>query len=239
MFTFREVRGCIEVAFTDRHGGVSTGSYTSLNLALDSADEPEAVAENLRRVAQEFNPGGPVVDMEQVHGAEVVGIEAGATGQRPRCDALVTDQAGVALLARSADCVPVLIADPEAGIVAAAHSGRRGTVAGVVPAAVRRVRELGGGDLVAWVGPHICGSCYEVSESVRDEVSAVIPQAWAETSWGTSSVDLGAAVTEQLRADGVEVIDATRCTLTDPDLYSHRRDGAAAGRLGALVRVVV
>lgn len=152
-------------------------------------------------------------------------------------DGLVTDLPGIALLVRVADCLPVLLADPARGVVGAAHAGRNGLVLGVVPATVARMRDLGAEELVAWVGPHICGRCYEVPEDMRAEVAAAVPEAHAETSWGTPAVDVGAGVRAQLAAAGVEVVDAARCTREEQDLWSHRRDGAAAGRLGGLVWV--
>jgi YfiH family protein len=223
------------VVFTDRHGGASAGPFASLNLALEGGDDPEAVAENLRRVGVEFNDGGPVLGMRQVHGAAARVVDlADAT---PECDALVTRTPGVALLVRAADCVPVLLADPEAGVVGAAHAGRKGVATGIVPAAIDRMRELGAGRLTAWVGPHICGRCYEVPADLREEVSVVAPAAWSTTSWGTPALDLGAGVAAQLRAADIEVIEAVRCTREHDDLYSHRRDGIGAGRLGGLVRI--
>ena len=99
------------------------------------------------------------------------------------------------------------------------------------------MRDLGADRIVAWLGPHVCGSCYEVPGEMREEVAAVVPEAYAETSWATPAVDVGAGVVAQLEKLGVEVVDASRCTLETDDLYSYRRDGAAAGRLGGLVWV--
>ena len=152
-------------------------------------------------------------------------------------DGLVTDVPGVALLVRVADCVPVLLADPDRGVVGAAHAGRDGLVRGIVPATVGRMRDLGAGRIVAWVGPSICGRCYELPEELQREVVAAVPEAQAQTSWGTPAVDVGAGVVAQLRAEDVEVVDAARCTREDADLWSYRRDGLAAGRLGAVVWV--
>ncbi len=140
-------------------------------------------------------------------------------------------------MVRVADCVPVLLADVEHRVVGAAHAGRPGLVAGIVPATVARMRDLGADRIVAWLGPHVCGSCYEVPGEMRDEVAAVVPEAYAETSWATPAVDVGAGVVAQLEKLGVEVVDASRCTLETEDLYSYRREGAAAGRLGGLVWV--
>jgi YfiH family protein len=143
----------------------------------------------------------------------------------------------VILLVRVADCVPVLLADVEAGVVAAVHAGRPGLVAGIVPHAVQAMRELGATLLRAWVGPHVCGACYEVPEEMRADVAAVVPESFAETSWGTPSLDVGAGVRAQLAAAGVHVTDASRCTIEDDDLFSYRRQGVHSGRLGGLVWV--
>jgi YfiH family protein len=179
--------------------------------------------------------------MRQVHGADVHAVDRTWLDARhadlPVGDALVTDLPGVVLMVRVADCVPVLLADVDHGVVGAAHAGRPGLVAGIVPATVARMRELGADRIVAWLGPHVCGSCYEVPGEMRDEVAAVVPEAYAETSWATPAVDVGAGVVAQLEKLGVEVVDASRCTLETDDLYSYRREGAAAGRLGGLVWV--
>jgi copper oxidase (laccase) domain-containing protein len=99
------------------------------------------------------------------------------------------------------------------------------------------MRALGAETITAWVGPHICGRCYEVPAGLRDQVCAAVPQAWGETSWGTPSVDVGAGVRAQLAAEEVAMVAVDRCTREDPDLYSHRRDGATTGRFAGLVRV--
>jgi YfiH family protein len=140
-------------------------------------------------------------------------------------------------MVRAADCVPVVLGDPEQGVIGAAHAGRLGLVRGVVPATVARMRKLGAEHITAWVGPHICGRCYEVPAEMRDEVAAVEPATRATTSWGTPAVDLGAGIRAQLERDGVTVIDAARCTLESPDLYSFRRDRDEAGRQAGVVRL--
>jgi polyphenol oxidase len=239
VFAFTDTRAggvSVEVAFTDRHGGVSGGPYASLDLG--GSGSPEELRRNLGRLAESFtgDAGTPLALMRQVHGADVAVIDTGSD-EPPTADALVTQLPGVALTVRAADCVPLLLADPARGIVAAAHAGRPGLVAGIVPNAVAAMRELGAADITAWLGPHVCGSCYEVPEQMRADVAAVVPEAFAETSWGTPSVDIGAGVTAQLRAERVEVVDASRCTFEDDDLYSYRRQGKESGRLAGLVWV--
>lgn len=238
MFGFRDSRGVVEVAFTDRHGGASRGTYSTLNLALFGGDDPTVVAENLRRVVARFSGEGSLGmlrDMEQVHGREVAVASDGT--QRPVCDGLVTRTTGLPLMVRVADCVPVLLADPGAGVIGAAHAGRQGLMLGIVPATVATMRDLGATELVAWVGPHICGGCYEVPAPMRDDVASVVPQAAAWTTWGTPSLDVGAGVRAQLLTDGVEVVDVSRCTRESDDLFSYRRDGAGAGRFAGLIRI--
>ena len=234
MFSFTDSRRAVEVAFTDRHGGVSRGTYSSLNLALGGGDDPTAVAENLRRVGLEFNDGRSLWDMHQVHGDAVAVADPG--GDRQTCDGLVTTAPGLALVVRVADCVPVLLADPDAGVIGVAHAGRKGLVAGIVPATIEQMRRLGASRIVAWVGPHICGGCYEVPADLRAEVAAAVPESYAETTWGTPSVDLGAGVGAQLAAAQVELVDASSCTRESDDLYSYRRDGDGAGRFAGLIR---
>jgi YfiH family protein len=178
--------------------------------------------------------------MRQVHGRDVHRVDRAMldAGQHaPTADAMVTDLSGVALVVRAADCVPLLVADIDAGLVGAAHAGRNGMVAGVVPETVRALRELGAKDLVAWVGPHVCGRCYEVPEEMRREVIGTVPAAEAKTSWGTPALDIGAGVVAQLENDDVEVVDVARCTLEDQDLYSYRREGKESGRLAGVVWV--
>jgi copper oxidase (laccase) domain-containing protein len=99
------------------------------------------------------------------------------------------------------------------------------------------MRDLGADRIRAWVGPHVCGACYEVPADLRDEVAAVEPATRATTSWGTPALDLGAGVRAQLEREAVEVEEVARCTREDAALYSYRRDGAGAGRLAGLVRI--
>jgi polyphenol oxidase len=211
--------------------------FDSLNLALEGADDPQVVATNLRIVLDDFAPGDNLRDLHQVHGSEVVVVEEQKSTGRPDADAIVTGRAGEVLMVRAADCVPVLLADAEAGVIGAAHCGRPGLAAGVVPQTVARMRELGARSITAWIGPHVCGRCYEVPQTMQAEVGAAVPASIATTSWGTPSLDLGAGVRAQLASDGVAVHDVSRCTRETADLYSHRRDGARAGRLAGLIRL--
>jgi YfiH family protein len=186
----------------------------------------------------ESDLGVRIAAVRQVHGERVLVVDEAT--DRPTlawtpADALATTSAGVALAVRAADCLPVLLADPDAGVVGAAHAGRVGLAAGVLANLVETLRGLGAGRLRAWIGPHICGACYEVPEELQSEFVAVHPEALTRTSWGTPSLDLGAAAQAQLAALGCVVHRVDPCTFTTPTLHSYRRDGAAAGRQAGLV----
>ncbi|MCX5260262.1 peptidoglycan editing factor PgeF [Streptomyces canus] len=226
-------------AFTDRWGGVSAAPYEELNLGGAVGDDPEAVRTNRELAAKSLGlDPGRVVWMNQVHGADAVVVSA-PWGERPvpQVDAIVTAERGLALAVLTADCTPVLLADPVAGIAAAAHAGRPGMVAGVVPAALRAMTELGADParIVARTGPAVCGKCYEVPEEMRADVVAVEPAAHAETSWGTPSVDVTAGVHAQLDRLGVrDRQQSPVCTLESGDHFSYRRD-RTTGRLAGYV----
>jgi len=237
LYAARVTHGPVELAFTDRHGGVSGAQYDTLNLAWAGGDDPDDLAENRRRLRDDFAPHDVVAYLQQVHGPDVVVVdEVPQTWRPPYADALVSDQPGITLMVRAADCVPVLLADTEGAVVGAAHCGRPGLVAGVVPATVAAMRGLGAGDLTAWVGPYVCGRCYEVPQEMQDDVGAIEPASRAITSWGTPSLDVGAGVRAQLERDGVAVVDLSTCTRETADLFSYRRDGKASGRQAGIIR---
>jgi len=184
----------------------------------------------------ESEAGVPFARLNQVHGEEVVVVEAPmALGDVPTGDALVTTTRGLGLMVRVADCVPVVVADVAVGVIGAVHSGRPGTALDITTRTVETMRRHGAGDLVAWIGPHVCGSCYEVPETLREQVSAVVPESFAETSWGTPALDIGAGVRAQLERAGVEVVEVGGCTREESSLHSYRRDGVEAGRFAGLV----
>ena len=237
MYSHRSTHGPVDLAFTDRYGGVSAVPFDSLNLALEGADDPDATAANLARVLADFAPGAGLADLHQVHGAAVDVVDDPTGRPRPDADGVVTTRPDVVLMVRAADCVPVLLADPDAGVVGAVHSGRPGLAAGVVPETVAVMRARGAAAITAWIGPHVCGGCYEVPEEMRDEVGALVPAAVATTTWGTPALDIGAGVRAQLEEAGVTVVDVSRCTRESDDLYSYRRDGRGAGRLAGLIRL--
>lgn len=222
--------------------GVRAAFTTSVagNLGLQVGDDPAAVA--ARRAVLDAWAGAPVHYLRQVHGAAVHRCDVPGDGEVD-ADAQVTT-AEVPLAVLVADCVPVLLADPTHRVVAAVHAGRRGVVAGVVPAALAAMVRAGAspGDVRAVVGPAICASCYEVPPALRDEVDRQVPGTAATTSWGTASLDLPGAVRRQLTEAGVQVRLVDACTRTDPRWYSHRASGEAGsarppGRFAAVVRL--
>ncbi|GGW32196.1 peptidoglycan editing factor PgeF [Streptomyces xantholiticus] len=226
-------------AFTDRWGGVSAVPYEELNLGGAVGDDPEAVLANRAIAAKSLGlDPAQVVWMNQVHGNDVAEVTGPwGDGRALEVDALVTARRGLALAVLTADCTPVLLADPVASVVGAAHAGRPGMVAGVVPAVVEAMRKLGAEPerIIARTGPSVCGRCYEVPEQMRSEVAAVEPAAWSETSWGTPAVDVTAGVHAQLEALGVrDRRKSPVCTLESRDHYSYRRD-RTTGRLAGYV----
>src|SRR5215207_3548367 len=222
---------------TSRSGGVSAAPYDSFNLADHVGDDPAAVAANRRRLADAARlPPDHLVWMEQIHGATVTAVDGPLSGPVEASDGLVTATPGVAVAVLTADCVPVLLADAEAGVVAAVHAGRVGAAAGVLRRAVERFVELGGDPARtdALLGPAICGACYEVPAEMRAAVESRLPGSAVRTRRGSPGLDLRPGLARQLAELGVgQVVTDPRCTAEDRELFSHRRDGTT-GRQAAL-----
>lgn len=216
------------VTITDRTGGVSAPPYDGRNLGGKVGDDPATVQENRARTAAELGLApDQVVYMRQVHSATAAYVTAPFGTDAPPLDAVYTDRPGLALGALSADCATVFLADPSARVIGAAHSGRPGTQAGVVPALVTAMAERGAAParMVAYVGPSACGRCYEVPADMRADVADAVPETWSTTRIGTPSLDLRAGITAQLTRSGVpEIHHDDRCTIESPELYSYRRD---------------
>lgn len=226
----REVSPGIRVAFTDAGAG---------NLAFHVGGRPETVRSNRARLEERLG-AGRLQFMDQVHGSDVAEVASGqyAAGTGPTADAMIS--ADVPLAVMVADCVPVVLVGrlpdgrPLTGV---AHAGRPGVALRVVPRTVALMRERGATGVSAWLGPSVCGDCYEVPEDLRAEVAAVEPASYSTTSWGTPALDLPAAVLAQLAGLGVPAERIRACTLQEPQLFSHRRDGhsSAAGRFAGVV----
>ena len=221
---------------TDRRGGRSRAPYDSFNLGDHVGDDPADVAANRSRVARELRvPEDRLVWMNQVHGTAVAVVDGPQDGPVAGTDGLVTATPGLVLCVLVADCVPVLLADHETGVVAAVHAGREGLRQGVVPAALSAMASLGARarHVTALLGPAVCGACYEVPAQMQAAVAAVAPSAAVRTRQGTPGLDLRAGVEEILRQAGIpDVVQDARCTVEDPSLFSHRRDGVTGRQAG-------
>ena len=234
-----------EHGFTTRAGGVSAAPFDSLNLGVKWGDAEDNVLENRRRVLSASGAERLMV-ARQVHGADLVRVRAGDAAPdvaRVLADGLFGDAAGIALAGFVADCIPVLMADARTGAHAAVHAGWRGTIAGVVPAAVRRLRaELGtrAEDLRVALGPAIGVCCFEVGDEVVEAVERALPGAAragairAGASGTRAHVDLKRLNVMLLEAEGVPAlaIDAgPECTSCDASrFFSYRRDGGRTGQ---------
>lgn len=221
-------------AFTDRNGGVSAAPFASLNLASHVGDAPEAVAANRGRTLAGLAAPLGLATMRPNHGTGVAVVDG--PGETPDVDALVCATPGLALLALGADCVPAVLVDPAAGVVAAVHSGWLGVRDDVVGAALAAMAGLGAepARTVALLGPAVCGACYPVPRERADQVARVSPAAVGVAADGQPTVDVRFAVAERLRVAGVEVSLVGGCTVESAGLFSHRRDGVT-GRHGAVV----
>jgi YfiH family protein len=225
-------------AFFTRQGGVSQGAYASLNFSFGVGDDPECVNENLRRAGHCLGvEPARICFVSQVHGRAVVALAAEATRaevMHQEGDAVVALRGALACAVRTADCVPILLADPQTGAVAAVHSGWRGTVANVTQATVQCMTTEPS-RLIAAIGPHIEVNSFEVGVEVAVQLQNAAPQVAAvvEQGSGNPRANLRAVVELQLKALGVRAIDhIVGDTFRDETLFfSYRRDGKRSGRL--------
>jgi len=220
----KEVRPGLWVAFTDADAG---------NLALHVGDDPDEVLVRRARLESAAGLGDRNFRyMSQVHGNTVCFV--GESPEPPTADAMVST--GQPLAVMVADCVPVVLAGESAqgSVLGVAHAGRPGVASGVVAATVGEMRQRGAEDIKAWIGPSICGKCYEVPGELRAEVAAAVPGTWSVTSWGTPALDLPAGVRAQLGDLAVPVEYSGECTKDSPGLFSYRRQ-QQTGRFAGLV----
>lgn len=224
--------------FSTRSGGRSVAPWDSANLGLHVGDDPAHVLANRRLLAATAGLAEDrLVFAQQVHGSGVAVVQ-GAPAAPPAVDALVTSTAGLGLVMMAADCLPVLLADPRAGVVAAVHAGRAGLAAGVLQETLRVMAELGAdpGRTAAAVGPAVCGACYELPEELADEVERTAPGSRTTTRRGTPGVDITAGAEAVLTRAGVGTVRRVGgCTVEQPeDFYSYRAS-ATTGRHAGLV----
>jgi hypothetical protein len=215
--------------FTDSTGGKSAGAFLSRNLALHVGDEPELVELNRLALGQEI--GRPIQFMNQVHGNAVEHIHEYSQSS-PTADALVTRNPKLALAVMVADCIPLLLANEKS--IAAVHVGRKGLLNGVARSALFEMREIDSSPITAIIGPSICGRCYEVSKDIFEEVTSVFPHSQSQTPSGGFALDLAAALSHELEAAGVSVLDRSQCTVEEKFLYSYRRDGVTGRQVGLI-----
>ena len=230
--------GPYRVAFSTRVGGVSEGPYESLNLGILTADDPERVVENRRRLCAAVDADPETATMAwQVHGADVTEAEPRGIVTPgtifARCDGLWTDRPGQPLVLLTADCLPVALARANgAPRLVVLHVGWKGLLAGIVEAGVRA---LGDGAVAAAIGPGIGACCYEVG----DEVAGPYRDRFGEDVIVGRNLDLAQAAERALRAAGVVRVERVdRCTSCEPELFfSHRRDRGLTGRQGVVAAI--
>ncbi len=223
----------IRHAFFTRGGGVSPGIYASLNAGVGSNDDPQNVAANRARMAASLGVAPEqFLTCYQIHSPDVVVADAPWSAQaRPRADAVVTRRPGLAIGVSTADCGPVLFADPQARIVGAAHAGWRGALAGVTDATIAAMERLGAARerIVAAIGPMIRQPNYEVGPDLMDRFIAADPANRqffvASAREGHFMFDLAGYVAARLAAAGIGAVeDLGACTYADPaQFYSYRR----------------
>lgn len=225
----------VRAGTTTRVGGMSTGSWSSFNLGDRAGDDPEAVAENRRRLAERLALPGEPAWLYQVHGTTVV--DAGRTDANPEADAAFGRERGVVCAVLTADCLPVLLCDRDGTEVAAAHAGWRGLAGGVLAAAVEAMNAPPA-EVLAWLGPAIGPGAFEVGAEVRTAFVERDP-AHADVFVSTGDkylADIYAAARLELAAAGVDVVHGGGfCTVSEPGrFFSYRRDGTC-GRMASLV----
>ncbi|MBT4429366.1 MAG: peptidoglycan editing factor PgeF, partial [Nitrospinaceae bacterium] len=223
--------------------------FGSLNLGEAQGEAPECVEENRRRF---FEVAGlrpaRVAEVRQVHGADVVEADEIIEGEDIGADGIMSDKPGVFVAVQTADCVPVLLADPVNRVVAAVHAGRRGTEEGILENAVLRMKERYGSEaknLIAALGPGISGQCYEVGAECIPPFRQRYPD-WREFCLQVTAekwlLDLPKAVSLQLGSAGVpegQIGTAPHCTFSEAArFFSYRRDGAPTGRLLSIIGIV-
>lgn len=223
---------------TTRAGGVSKAPYDSFNLGDHVGDEEKAVEANRARLAEGIGlTPDRLVWMEQVHGRTVGVVDGPQAEPLEATDGVVTKQPGLGLVVLTADCVPVLLGDEEAGVVGAVHAGRVGARVGVVVETLKAMMAQGAelDRIEVLLGPAVCGECYEVPADMQKDVEKHLPGSASKSRKGTPALDLRAGLWNQLGSAGVGKIGVDpRCTFEEKDLFSHRRQ-APTGRLASVI----
>lgn len=231
-------------SITTREGGVSSGEYSSLNLAFHVGDEQGDVQQNRRILADALGyDAAALIAAQQVHGTTATVVTAGQRGRGafdwdnalPDCDALIVGETGVPVLIQVADCAPILLVDPRHRVLAVVHAGWRGAVGKIASQTLELMqREFGtqGEDVWGGIGPSLCPACFEVGE----EVAAQAPPGCVVAGYEKPHLDLPAIVRHDLidhgvRPDSIETMPhCPRCA--NDMLFSHRGQNGKAGRFG-------
>lgn len=243
----------VTAVVSTRHGGVSTGPYDSLNLGGHVGDDPDAVAENRNRLAAALGVDRlTFADQQHTNRVAVITPELAGRGHDvadalaafPATDAMITNLPGAALAILVADCAPVVLFDPVRGAVGVAHSGRVGTLRGVVPKTVEAMTAAFGsapGDLLIGIGPAIGAASYEIGATETAEVMAAFgPELLTSSRPGHAMFDLTGAIRRQLREAGVpsaNVHELATDTRTSTDDFFSYRAARPCGRFAAIARL--
>ncbi|MBN8816617.1 MAG: peptidoglycan editing factor PgeF [Sphingomonas sp.] len=223
--------GDVPHGFLGRRGGVSTGLYAGLNVGTGSDDDPAIIAENRRLARDAVLPGAILLNPYQVHSADCVTVTAAwDESLRPHADAVVTDRPGIALGILTADCAPVLLADPQAGVVGAAHAGWKGAIGGVTDTTLLAMEALGAQRtcIRAAIGPCIARASYEVDAAFQHRFETDDPENerfFAPGRPDHAQFDLEAYVAHRLAAAGVRTVEAMGLDTypAEDRFYSFRR----------------
>lgn len=247
------VRHC----FSTRLGGVSEGMFSSMNLSFTRGDKETAVRENFERLAAAVGfSTEDIVCSDQTHTTNIRVVTAEDRGKgilRDRdytdVDGMITNVPGIVLATFYADCVPIYLADPVSRSIGLLHSGWKGTVHNIIKNGIRAMKKTYGAkpaNILAGIGPSICGSCYEIGEDVAAKFRKAYPasqcrQMLFDDRNGKYHLDLWKACRFNLAASGVQpdhIFEANLCTCCNPQfLFSHRASGGKRGNLGAFLQI--
>lgn len=230
----------IKALTTTRSGGVSLAPYSSLNLGMHTKDNPSHVAKNRQILLSALGLKRSPLWLNQVHGTRVIKANEQATDSSCDADACWTDEAGLACVIMTADCLPVFFCDSQGQRVALAHAGWRGLCNGVLENTLRVFDNPA--DVSIWLGPAIGATAFEVGEDVvtaftKQQANAITAFNPLEKKTDKYLANLYQLATMRLQAAGVrQIFCDNRCTFSEPDLfYSYRRDGTKTGRMASMI----
>lgn len=227
----------VRALVTTRRGGFSKDSFSSFNMGIYSGDNPETVEQNRAQLTSDWQLNRPPQWLKQVHGVDVIEARPGQGEQQ--ADAMFTRETGVMCTALTADCLPVLFCDHSGTVVAAAHAGWKGLLAGVLENTVKAM-DVNPADILVWLGPAISQKSFEVGPEVREQFIAVEPQAAGAFVCGEGDrwfADIYQLARQRLRGSSVTAVyGGGFCSVAQEDLfYSYRRDGRESGRMASVI----